>query len=597
MTAALVPSAQLRMRGTYSTPNGPHGVASSPYSPHSPPWENGKRQQRRIEISSSTPTPHSSPSLPNSLRPSTISNIVNYYPWRQRHPSTRPNRSATFLHSHSKEKSSYAEDALDFSHVEEIVDVEVDSSLRKMEQGSNSTNGKACTATNDINSESLPNSPELWGIPIQSVILLNLVAVIWGTQHSVIKSVVDDSTISLGAGFFKWMEHMGINLSMLQTDVSNNGGGAGGDGAAAYFTLARFGLAALLASPYTPGWRLWVDGLKENLDLIESTTIDNAVGMNGEEGAIVASNSQANALKERESIALAWRYGAELGIYMFLGYAFQAIGLETTTASRSGFFLYLNVKFVPFFSYFIFGKTIQRNTWISALVAFSGTALLAFDNANGATGGAANGLEMAFTAGDLWSIAAAALSALFILRMEAASKAVSKSSELNAANLWTVAVLSFLWTMGISWNNLIGSQGSGEVATSVVQSLPVTFAHATQQTFQNALSTITAHPIALIYLSGVTTALANLLQSKAQKDVSAERASVIYAMDPVYGAVFANILLGETLGGEAQKDVSAERASVIYAMDPVYGAVFASKIGFFAHSMTVAIYNFGATSY
>mmetsp|Transcript_25401 Transcript_25401/g.48479 ORF Transcript_25401/g.48479 Transcript_25401/m.48479 type:complete len:620 (+) Transcript_25401:149-2008(+) len=558
MTAALVPSAQLRMRGSYSTPNGPHGVASSPYSSHSPPWENDKRQQRQIEMSSSTPTPHSSPLPPNSLRPSTISSIVNYYPWRQRYPSTRTNRVATFLHSHSKEKSSYAEDVMDFSHVEEIVGVEVDSSLRQMEQGSNSTNGKSA-ATNGISPESSPNSPELWGIPIQSVILLNLVAVIWGTQHSVIKSVVDDSTITLGAGFFKWAENMGINLSMLQTDVSNNGGSAGGDGAAAYFTLARFGLAALLASPYTPGWRLWVDGLKENLGWVESTTIDNAVGMDGEEDATVASNSQANALKERESIALAWRYGAELGIYMFLGYAFQAIGLETTTASRSGFFLYLNVKFVPFFSYFIFGKPIQRNTWISALVAFSGTALLAFDNANGATGGAANGLGMAFTAGDLWSIAAAAVSALFILRMEAASKAVSKSSELNAANLWTVAVLSFLWTMGISWNNLIGSQGSGEVTTTVVQSLPVTFAHATQQTFQSAFSTITAHPIALIYLSGVTTALANFLQSK------------------------------------AQKDVSAERASVIYAMDPVYGAVFASKIGFFAHFMIVVIYYFGAT--
>merc|ERR1712216_1036681 len=119
-----------------------------------------------------------------------------------------------------------------------------------------------------------------------------------------------------------------------------------------------------------------------------------------------------------------------------MGYAFQAIGLETTTASRSGFLLYLNVKFVPFFSYFIFGKRIQRSTWISALVAFGGTALLAFDNANADTG-----LEFAFSVGDLWSIAAAAASAMFILRMEAASRAVPKSSELNAANLWTVAVL------------------------------------------------------------------------------------------------------------------------------------------------------------
>jgi len=192
------------------------------------------------------------------------------------------------------------------------------------------------------------------------------------------------------------------------------------------------------------------------------------------------------------------------------------------------------VKFVPFFSYFIFGKRIQRSTWISALVAFGGTALLAFDNANADTG-----FEFAFSVGDLWSIAAAAASAMFILRMEAASRAVPKSSELNAANLWTVAVLSFLWTLGISWNELSGT----EVNIDATE-----FVHAIQQTFEQTFATIIKHPLALIYLSGVTTALANFLQSKAQKDVSAERASVIYSMDPLYGAIFANVLLGETLG-------------------------------------------------
>jgi drug/metabolite transporter (DMT)-like permease len=43
--------------------------------------------------------------------------------------------------------------------------------------------------------------------------------------------------------------------------------------------------------------------------------------------------------------------------------------------------------------------------------------------------------------------------------------------------------------------------------------------------------------------------LSNFLQTKAQKIVPAERASVIYSLDPVYGALFSWILLGETLGG------------------------------------------------
>ncbi|KAL7448734.1 hypothetical protein ACHAWC_000876, partial [Mediolabrus comicus] len=353
------------------------------------------------------------------------------------------------------------------------------------------------------------NSPadiSLLGIPLRSIILLNVVAIIWGTQHSVIKSVVDDSVINFGSdAFTSWAEHiLGSNwdvfISTIQDSrIDNDDGITNDEAAAAYFTLARFSLAALLASPYTPG-------LIRQKQVVHDDTI----------------------VQNEQSTKLAWKYGIELGIYMFLGYAFQAIGLQTTTASRSGFLLYLNVKLVPFFSYFIFGKTIQRSTWISALIAFSGTALLALDNANSGTGG----LDATLTVGDLWSIAAAAASALFILRMEAASKSVPNSAELNSANLWTVAFLSFLWTNWISFNSLMHGD------TNLIL----------QETFQQTIYTILHNPIQLIYLSAVTTALANYIQSIAQKEVSAERASIFYALDPVYGAFFANLLLGETLG-------------------------------------------------
>ena len=332
----------------------------------------------------------------------------------------------------------------------------------------------------------------VWGLPLQSVILLNLVAVIYGTQHAVIKSVVDDSAVGLGSNFAHWVE------SSLGLDID---GTVQNDSAAAYFTLARFGLAALLVSPYTPGLR-----------------------------QMFSLGSESDQREENESVRLAWRYGAELGLFMFLGYAFQAVGLETTSASRSGFFLYLNVKFVPFFSAFLFGKRVELSTWISALVAFAGTGLLAFDNAsnNGGTG--------TLSIGDLWSIAAAAASAMFILRMETASKNVTKSSELNAATLWTVVFLSSAWTI---WSS--ASYDSFEI----MHSFPSVFADSAKQT----IATVIRHPLPLIYLGSVTTALANLIQSKAQKDVSAERAAVIYAMDPVYGAAFSNLLLGESLGG------------------------------------------------
>ncbi len=351
-------------------------------------------------------------------------------------------------------------------------------------------------------------SLEFYGVPVESIILLNLVAVIWGTQHAVIKIVVDASGVE---------------------------GESGGDGTAAYFTLARFGLAAALAAPYTPGWG------KQELQQ-RQVIAEQPADARDKEHSLSGENKDDSIINTTSAGRLAWKYGAELGLYMFLGYAFQAIGLETIPASRSGFLLYLNVKFVPFLSYLILGRTIRRGTWISAFVAFLGTALLALDvgvttNTSTITG--------ALSVGDLWSIAAAASSAMFILRMERASKAVPRSSELNAATLWTVAAFSLFWSLYISLSDYSGNGGAG----GGFETFTDAFLHATQMLYQRTYSTISTHLLPLIYLSGITTALANFLQSKAQKDISAERASVIYAMDPVYGAIFANVLLGETLGG------------------------------------------------
>lgn len=314
------------------------------------------------------------------------------------------------------------------------------------------------SAPNDIPLSLLGNNLEnsstiIAATTTSSVLLLNVVAVVWGSQHAVIKQVMESSDAST-------------------------------------FTLLRFGLAALLAAPFTPG-----------LSLL----------FNPQENATVDNNDNTK-LKKKE-IAQTWRWGLEMGFWMFLGFSFQAIGLESTTAQKSGFLLYLNVKFVPFLAFLLLGREIRLQTLISALVAFTGTALLATEN---------NGLE-SFNAGDAWSVAAAAASAMFILRLERASAQVANVAQFNSASLWVVASLSALWT----------------------------FSHVPlDERFGNALwQTATEHGWEIVYLGGVATALTNWIQSKAQKGISAERAAVIYAMDPVYGAFFSSWLLGESLGG------------------------------------------------
>jgi drug/metabolite transporter (DMT)-like permease len=304
-----------------------------------------------------------------------------------------------------------------------------------------------------------------------AVLLLNGVAVLWGTQHAVIKGVVtDDVRIS--------------SLPMTVTDSTTT------MMLPALLTWIRFTIAAVLASPPVLG--------------------------KGED----------------RQFPLVARWGLEMGLYMFLGFSLQAIGLQTTTAQRSGFLLYLNVKLVPFLAFLLYQRPIRTGTWISALTAFAGTALLSYQP-HTSTG------IFQLNSGDLWTIAAAAASAMFILRLESASAEVEDAAQLNAASLWVVSFLSLLWI--ISSSVMIGDEG--EALKSI--ELATTATTITAE-IQNLLQ---RHLWELVYLGGVTTALANWIQTKAQRNISAERASIIYAMDPVYGAFFSYLILGETFNG------------------------------------------------
>lgn len=205
--------------------------------------------------------------------------------------------------------------------------------------------------------------------PINSgFLLLNFVAVIWGSQHVIIKEAIDSFP------------------------------------APSLLNFARFFVSTIVFSP----------SLFKVLMKYSTTSI---------------------------SSSLILRAGAELGLYTFLGFGFQAIGLETTSATRSAFLLYLNVKFVPILSYIIFQRVYPWNTWISALLAFIGTFLLSTDGAPASPG-------------DGWSILAAMASALFILRIEKFSNQFN-AAELNAVSCLTVLGLCFVWVVSDVFSNHI----------------------------------------------------------------------------------------------------------------------------------------------
>ncbi len=126
----------------------------------------------------------------------------------------------------------------------------------------------------ELSSSSSTSSSSYDTTTIQSIVLLNFVAVIWGTQHSFIKIVVDDCDTSA-------------------------------------FSFTRFALAALIAT-------------------VGPSLFGNSIDTNGSNDQMNKTDLVVEA-KNHEENQVAWRWGLEMGLWMFLGYAFQAIGLEVRT--------------------------------------------------------------------------------------------------------------------------------------------------------------------------------------------------------------------------------------------------------------------------
>ncbi|GJQ10411.1 hypothetical protein GpartN1_g4507.t1 [Galdieria partita] len=208
-----------------------------------------------------------------------------------------------------------------------------------------------------------------------------------------------------------------------------------------------------------------------------------------------------------------WLSGTELGFWLFLGFALQSVGLETTDANKGGFLLYLNVKFVPLILWLLYGRRISSDTWLSVFAAFLGTCLLSFDI-----------YSYHISEGDIYCILAALASAMFIVRLSNAAQQYS-AALLNVCSLWTVTICSLVW-FGIEHiSNLSCIEEQWKLIPTLIQ----------HQWW------------CWLYLGCITTGLGNWLQTIAQKKVAPEKASVIYALDPLYGAIFSWWFLQETL--------------------------------------------------
>lgn len=194
-------------------------------------------------------------------------------------------------------------------------------------------------------------------------------------------------------------------------------------------------------------------------------------------------------------------HGVIIGIVLFMAYGLWAYGLNFTTASKSGFIIGFSVVIVPLISALILKKIPAPASIAGAIMAVIGLAFLSLEG----------GLSL--HKGDLLTLAAAFMFALHIITIGQFTL-TADSIALAVVQITTVGILS----------------------------LPVTFLWESP-----VIPTGTQVWLNLSILIVFCTAVAYIVLNHMQKYTSPTQTALIFTMEPVFAALFAFLLLGETL--------------------------------------------------
>ena len=217
----------------------------------------------------------------------------------------------------------------------------------------------------------------------------------------------------------------------------------------------------------------------------------------------------------------AWRDGGVLGFIVLVSYVAQAYGLEHISSNRSAFLTSLNVLMVPLLG-FVLGARASWLVWVAAALACTGIGLMSWEG----------GAHLKADAATILGALAYAVDVVILSQWAGRNDA----KHLAATQVVWMAVLGGVWM-------LLASIGTDSLAT---------------------LADRMDGPVVagLAYLGVIATAGMLFLQAVAQRHVSADKAALVYAMEPVFAAVFAWLWLNEVLTLQA----SAGAAMVVFAV-------------------------------
>jgi len=194
--------------------------------------------------------------------------------------------------------------------------------------------------------------------------------------------------------------------------------------------------------------------------------------------------------------------GGILGIFLFLGFVAQTVGLTFTSASKSAFITGMMVVFVPLLQVIIERRVPKVGN--IAGVAFVSAGLWFLTSPSGSS----------FNTGDALTLLCAVLFAIYIVYIDVVAHDMSAMQ------------LTFV-----------------QMATNAILALGATLAFDTLPTRLPAGTVV-----AVLYLTVFATILTTFMQTRYQKETTPTRAAIIFTIEPVVAALSASTVLGEQIG-------------------------------------------------
>jgi drug/metabolite transporter (DMT)-like permease len=220
------------------------------------------------------------------------------------------------------------------------------------------------------------------------------------------------------------------------------------------------------------------------------------------------------------------RAGIFLGLIMFGGYAFQTLGLLTTTPSKAAFITGSSVVLVPILHGIFWKSRIGATVWIGALAALAG---------------------------------------LYFLTVPREGLGRLNGGDLLVGGCAVVFAIHILFVGHFSPKHSVGALTFFQIAmTAVLSILAVPVASATH------LEPARFHPtegvlIAIVVTAVFATAFAFSVQIWAQQHTSPSHVAILFSLEPVFAGVTSYIWLGERLSGKALSGALLILAGILVA--------------------------------